>query len=337
MGGTGKGKEAGDKSGKQAGGKRDAESLNENDSDDETLTGPVDKQRATPETLLRKQQAKENIEDIRAEMREELDAHKTSADVIAARMRRDQEAESLGNRWHKGLNAQIYIHEDTLIALKAAEKKIRAVMIAQPSSESIEALLERKPITLEGFEPIGLKALKGVHEALKEIASAQEILSKRILQLGVVRSAGSAKQGYRALEIMANYTVVDTGSDKALKEASKQIEEEEKEAIKKKNNKAPYQGAKSWGEPKAQGGWGRARAEPRRDSRDDFSRAWDDEYRYSNSSQPAPPRGGSQSMPYGSQDRGKGGKGSQGSCNSCGEFGHWAATCDKYSQRSRGW
>jgi hypothetical protein len=337
MGGTGKGKDAADKA-KQSG-KRGADSLNdEAGSDDDLFESPLAKERATPEALLRKQQAKDNIEDVRADMKEELHSLKASADLTARRMRQDQEAESQGNKWHKGLNQQIYIHEDTLISLKAAERKLSAVMIVQPSDESINALLESKPISLEGFEPIGLKALKGVNEALKEIGTAQEILSKRILQLGVVRSAGSAKQGYRALEIMANYTVVDNGSDKALKEASKQIEEEEKEALKKKN-KNPYQGNKSWvAEPKPRGGWGAARAEPSSRTRDDFSRAWDEDQRYSNSSQADPPRGGSQSMPYGSQSRGKGGgKGNQGSCNSCGEFGHWAATCDRYSRRSGGW
>ena len=182
MGGTGKGKEAGDKSGKQAGGKRDAESLNDGaGSDEELLTGPVAKERATPEALLRKQQAKDNLEDVRAEMRDELHALKASADVTARRIRLDQEAEALGNRWHKGLNQQIYIHEDTLITLKAAERKLSAVMIVQPSDESINALLESKTISLEGFEPIGLKALKGVNQAMREIDGAQEILAKRVL------------------------------------------------------------------------------------------------------------------------------------------------------------
>ena len=50
----------------------------------------------------------------------------------------------------------------------------------------------------------------------------------------MVRNAPSAKVGYRTLDIMANAGNLSPGADKALKEAIRVVEEEERETRKKK-------------------------------------------------------------------------------------------------------
>ena len=196
-----------------------------------------------------------------------------------------------------------------------------------------ETLLTGGKIGIEDFEPMGLKVLSGVKDAILDVGMAQGLLAKRSNELVVVRNAPSAKVGYRTLDIMANAGNLSPGADKALKEAIRVIEEEEKEAKKRKEgrDKKPW-GAAAAKPERREGGWGREPYQPPEPLRGGWG-GGDDRQSRSNHSSPAQPRGGSQGMPF-SGGKGGGGKGNEGACNICGEYGHWAREC---RNRRPGW
>ena len=85
------------------------------------------------------------------------------------RLRRDADAGEQGNKWHKGINIQLDLHEDAGRHLKRAEEKISRVLLAVPSALAREALLEGKQIRLDDFELMGLKAFPAVEDAISEM------------------------------------------------------------------------------------------------------------------------------------------------------------------------
>ena len=168
---------------------------------------------------------------------------------------------------------------------------------------------------------------------IKDLDSASSLLAKRSLELSVVRNAPSAKVGYRTLDIMANAGNLSPGADKALKEAIRMVEEEEKEGKKKKLGLEKKPMARPWGPrpEREQGGWGQMEFQQPEPSRGGWG---DDRQSRSNHSSPAQARPGSQGMAYsGGKGGGKGGR-DDGTCNACGEYGHWARDC---RMRRPGW
>jgi hypothetical protein len=277
----------------------------------------------------------DGLEKVRNDFKESLAQHTEQHERCMERMRRDADAGEQGNKWHKGINIQLDLHEDAGRHLKRAEEKISRVLLAVPTALAREALLEGKQIGLGDFELMGLKALPGVKDAVSEMGLASGLLGKRSHELTVVRNAPSAKVGYRTLDIMANAGNLSPGADKALKEAIRLVEEEEKEAKKKKEVFKEKQQPKAWA-PRAerQGGWGSTPREQWQQPEPQRGGWGEDRQSRSNHSSPAQARGGSQGMPW-SGGKGSGGKGGgEGSCNACGEYGHWARDC---RSRRSGW
>mgnify|MGYP000169669689 CR=1 FL=1 len=204
-----------------------------------------------------------------------------------------------------------------------------------PTASGREALLDGKKIGLEDFQPMGLKVFPGIEDVVSDLDNASSLLAKRSQELTVVRNAPSAKIGYRTLDIMANAGNLSPGADKALKEATRLVEEEDREIRKKKEQgDKKQQHQKPWVArvDRQQGGWGaRESYPPPEPSRGGWgvepSRGgWGDDRQFrSNHNSPAQARPGSQGMPY-AGGRG-GGKGGEGTCNACGEYGHWARDC----------
>jgi hypothetical protein len=321
-------------------GKRSAEHLDSDDGAEEEEEETTKSVTMTAEDLLLLQTEPQSNAAIKLEFRKELQAQKDASDKNVARMRRDQEATADGNKWHKTVNLQIDVLEDALEHIKSAERGIRSILVLMPTKASTAVLLAAGSIKIEGLEVEPLRALLGVDDILRDVASSQEILAKRLLQLQIVRSADNAQLGYRALEVMASYGAIDPGSEKALKEAARQIEQEDKERKSKKASKAPYRSGtyqdRPWGGDSApkRGGWGShaqntTQREPERGSASDreFAGAWNDYRR-----DPAPPRGGSQSMAPNSYSRGKGAsRGNSEQCHQCGRMGHWQHDCWRYN------
>ncbi len=285
-------------------------------------------------TLLLEQSGKGDcIDRIRLDFQESLAQQSEHHGRCMERMKRDQESGEQGNKWHKSINIQLDLHEDAGRFLKRAEERITRVRLAVPTALARETLLTGGKIGIEDFEPMGLKVLSGVKDAIMDVGMAQGLLAKRSNELVVVRNAPSAKVGYRTLDIMANAGNLSPGADKALKEAIRVIEEEEKEAKKRKEgrDKKPW-GAAAAKPERREGGWGREPYQPPEPLRGGWG-GGDDRQSRSNHSSPAQPRGGSQGMPF-SGGKGGGGKGNEGACNICGEYGHWAREC---RNRRPGW
>jgi len=272
----------------------------------------------------------DGIERIRADFQESLAQQSEQHARCMERLRRDQEAGDSGNKWHKGINIQLDLHEDAGRFLKRAEDRISRIRLAMPTALARELLLEGKKIGLDDFEPMGLKVFPVIKDVVSDLDNTSSLLAKRSQELTVVRNAPSAKVGYRTLDIMANAGNLSPGADKALKEAIRVVEEEERETRKKKEagekRQQQQQHQKPWAvrPDRQQGGWGARESYPPPES----SRGgWgDDRQSRSNHSSPAQARPGSQGMPY-SGGKGGGGKGNEGMCNACGEYGHWARDC----------
>ena len=191
----------------------------------------------------------DGIDRIRADLQESLKQQSEQLARCMERMRRDQEAGDSRNNWQKGINLQLDLFEDAGRFLKRAEDIISRVRLAMPKASAREALLEGKKIGLDDFEPIGLKVFPGIKELVSDLGSASSLLAKRSLELTVVRNAPSAKVGYRTLDIMANAGSLSPGADKALKEAIRVVEQEEREAKAKPGSQGmPYPGWKGEGE-----------------------------------------------------------------------------------------
>jgi HEPN domain-containing protein len=191
----------------------------------------------------------DGIDRIRADLQESLKQQSEQLARCMERMRRDQEAGDSWNNWQKGINLQLDLFEDAGRFLKRAEDIISRVRLAMPKASAREALLEGKKIGLDDFEPIGLKVFPGIKELVSDLGSASSLLAKRSLELTVVRNAPSAKVGYRTLDIMANAGSLSPGADKALKEAIRVVEQEEREAKAKPGSQGmPYPGWKGEGE-----------------------------------------------------------------------------------------
>jgi hypothetical protein len=266
---------------------------------------------------------------IRAEFNASLKQTKQEGDDRISRMRRDQEASDQGNKWHKGLNMQLDLHEDTMALIKSAERRLRDTFILIPSVDAKKALLEGRAVKIDSFEPLGLKTLGGVHDALQDLNAATGLVAKRSVQINIVLSADSAKEGFRTLDIMAGYGSIDPGAEKALKEAKRQLEDEDAESKRKKSAANKYQNQYERPRYDNHARGREQREEPRSYNEPRYQVDWGKENNSrSHGSGPDHPRGGSMNMPYGG---GKGGSrsGPDGSCNSCGEMGHWARECPR--------
>ena len=295
---------------------------------------PAEAVRPEVRDILNQQNGQEpTAGEIRIILEEKMEAANVSHRHQMERVRRDAEADSKGNKWHKGINAQLDLFHDTGAALKRAERKLRlAYGLTIPSGEMRASFLEGGPISYDDMSAVPLAEHDAVKAALAELDNAQGLLAVRSKELIVVKNAPSAKTGYKTLDIMASTGNLAPAADKALKEAIRVVEEEDKEY----KSKAAEKKTKVWGQrPQHQpagGGWGSQSYRDQGYDRRQSDRDWvPREQSYSNNSSPAPPRSGSQNMPYG----GKGGKGNGGSCNACGEFGHWAASCP--GKRNREW
>ncbi len=210
--------------------------------------------------LLMEQSGKGDcIDRIRADFQESLTQQSEHHTRCMERLKRDQESGEQGNKWHKGINIQLDLHEDAGRFLKRAEEKIARVRLAVPTALARETLLAGGKIGIEDFEPMGLKVLADVKDAVMDVGMAQGLLAKRSNELVVVRNAPSAKVGYRTLDIMANAGNLSPGADKALKEATRLVEEEENEIRKKKEGKEkkPWGAATGVKPERREGGWGR--------------------------------------------------------------------------------
>ncbi len=132
--------------------------------------------------------------------------------------------------------------------LKRCERLLRGALIATPEVIAVNSLLSGDSVEMGDLEVSRVSAMPDVASALDSLDRASELLAKRSLELTVVKMAPSAKTGYKTLEIMANAGSISPGADKALKEAIKMVEEEEKESKKKTES------AKT-------GGWGKGSKE----------------------------------------------------------------------------
>lgn len=306
----------------------------ENGEQEDHQSVSLKKPRTTVTALLHKAVDGINMEEISNGFKGSIARMREDNARTVDRIKRDNVSSEAGKKWHRAINIQLDIHEDVTRFLKALERGLREAEIIGVTEDGIVKLIAGAPIGVEELCVITLTSLPDVVPVIKELNGALEIVSKRSLELSVVKSAPDSRTGYKALDLMSNVGSLSVCADKCLKEAIRINEEEDRASKKSKTSNKSYpprseSNPRGWGgsannKPGYQGGYqGRSY---------DREPEWERRETFSNNSSPGPPRGGSQSMPYG----GKGGKGgNDGACNVCHEMGHWARHCPR--KRTEGW
>ena len=146
-------------------------------------------EKSAKELFLELSGKSDGIERVRADFQESLQQQANQHARCMERLRRDQEAGDAGNKWHKGINIQLDLHEDAGRFLKRAEERISRVRLAMPTASGREALLDGKKIGLEDFQPMGLKVFPGIEDVVSDLDNASSLLAKRSQELTVVRNA----------------------------------------------------------------------------------------------------------------------------------------------------
>ena len=174
-------------------------------SGDENVPGaPAEAVRPEVREILQKQMGREPTPtELRAFLTDKMESETKKQKTELDRLRRDQQADTQGHKWHKGVNAQLDLYADVGAAIKRCEHLLRASQLALPSGAAVTKLVEGDGITMDELEVIDITEIDAVKTALAELDKAQEILAVRSRELGVVKNAPTAKAGYRTLDIMA--------------------------------------------------------------------------------------------------------------------------------------
>ena len=82
------------------------------------------------ELLLEQCGKTDGLSQVRNDFKESLAQQAEQHERCMERLRRDADAGEQGNKWHKGINIQLDLHEDAGRHLKRAEEKISRILLA---------------------------------------------------------------------------------------------------------------------------------------------------------------------------------------------------------------